>query len=130
MTARTRKWVVLSALGLLSLDLALVAVAAPKARGWLESARGSALVRAGTNALRDFGGAAAPLAAREARWVMVETRCEQEMAADGPSSCSTPGCEPSSRPSSSCPNASAPQGTVSGSSATGLPASMLGMTLE
>ena len=81
MTARTRKWVVLSALGLLSLDLALAAVAVPKARGWLESARSSARVRAG---------------------------------------CS----------SSSCPKDSAPLGTASGASATGLPASMLGMTLE
>lgn len=56
MTARTRKWVMLSALCLLSLDLALVAVAAPRAWGWLQGARTSALARAGTIALRDLQG--------------------------------------------------------------------------
>lgn len=163
MTARTRRWVVLSALGLLSLDLALVAVAAPRAREWLESARASALVRAGTTALRDLGGpgargvenlgaanltrfthrgagvyafilsatprgaahAAAVLAPREARCLIVEARCERAMAADCPSNCPTPSCL-----SSGCPKNSAPQGTTSRSSATGLPTSMLGVTLE
>jgi hypothetical protein len=94
MTARTRTWVVLSALGLLSLDLALVAVAAPMARGWLDRARTSALVRV-------------------------------VPAADCPSSCPAPSCPPSG-----CPKNSAPQGTASGWSSTGLPTSMMGVTLD
>jgi hypothetical protein len=163
MTARTRKWVVLSALCLLSLDLALVAVAAPRARGWLESARTSALARAGTRGVENLSGAllarfthrstgvyafilrttpreaaraAAVQAPREASWVMVATpsvravEAMEAMEADCPSIGPTPSCPSSSCPSSNCPKTAAPKGAVSGSSATGLPISMLGMTLE
>jgi hypothetical protein len=168
MTARTRKWVVLSVLCLMSLDLALVAVAAPRARGWLESARTSALVRAGTSALRNLegpgargvanlsaslvsrftrrstsvyafvlratprgvAGEAARQARPEARWVIVETRCDRALAVDCRSSCATPNCPSSSCSSSNCPKHTAAQGTSSGSPTTALPISMLGMTLE
>jgi len=186
MKARTRKWVVLSALALLSLDFALVAVAVPRAQGWLESARASALVRAGTAAWRglenpaargvaDFNASlltrfthrstsvyaivlqatphrvpreaavrvareAGVRAAREARWVMVETRCERATAAEvasgtiapecPSSSCPSSSCPSSSCPSSSCPKTSTPRGTASGPSTTGLPTSMMGITLE
>ena len=173
MTARTRKWAVLSALCLLALDLAFVAAAAPRARGWLQSARGSALVRAGTIALRDLGAPgvrgvenlsaalltrfthrgtnvyalivratpradarpAAMQARHEARGVMFEKREVRTLAADCMSSCPTSSCPSSSCPttgcaSSSCPKTSAPEGTSSRSSATGLPISVLGVTME
>ena len=54
MKASTRRWVSLSALGLLALDLGALAIAAPRARGWLESARASSLVRAGATAVTDL----------------------------------------------------------------------------
>jgi hypothetical protein len=54
MKASTRRWVTLSALGLLALDLGVFAIAVPRARGWLESARSSSLVRAGAIAVRDL----------------------------------------------------------------------------
>lgn len=172
MTARTRKWAVLSALCLLSLDLALVAVAAPRARGWLESARGSALVRAGTIAARDLvapgtrgvenrtaalltrfthrstnvyalilratpraAARTAALRARETRLVMIERRTVRTLTADCPSICPTSSCPLSSCPSmgcpsSSCPKASTPVVGTSRSSATGLPISVLGVTME
>jgi hypothetical protein len=176
MTARTRKWVVLSALCLLSLDLALVAVAAPKAWGWLESGRGSALARAGARQVENLSGAlltrvthrnssvyafivrstphetplhvvrmvevkvpreaervAEEQATREARWMVVETPAVPEVP-DCPAFCSTPRCPMSSCPSSSCPASSCPKTSApksaSSGSATGLPISMLGMTLE
>jgi hypothetical protein len=168
MTARTRKWAVLSALCLLSLDLALVAVAAPRARGWLESARGSALVRAGTIALRDLGApgergleklsatlltrfthrstnvyaiilratpreaarAAAVQARREARCVMIEKRVVCTMATDGASDCPLSSCPTAGCASSGLPKGSEPEGPASRSSATGLPISVLGVTME
>ena len=54
MKASTRRWVSLSALGLLALDLGAFAIAAPRAKGWLEGARASRLARAGAAALRDL----------------------------------------------------------------------------
>jgi hypothetical protein len=54
MKASTRRWLSLSALGLLALDLGAFAIAAPRARGWLESARSSTLLRAGVTAVRDL----------------------------------------------------------------------------
>jgi hypothetical protein len=54
MKASTRRWVTLSALGLLALDLGAFAIAAPRARGWIESARSSGLARAGATAVRDL----------------------------------------------------------------------------
>ena len=186
MTARTRKWVMLSALGLLSLDLVVVAVAAPRARGWLESARGSALVRTGAIALRDLaapgargignvsaalltrfthrsttvyalvlratpseaarqaGRAEAQQARHEARRVMIEERYIRTLATDYSASCPTSGCPVSACPTTvscpvsacpvtgcpSSPKTPAPQGASARSSATGLPFSVLGVTIE
>ena len=182
MTARTRKWVVLSALCLLSLDLVVVAVAAPRARGWLESARGSALVRAGTIALRDVGvpgtrglqnlsaalltrfthrsttvyalvlratprefareRATARQVRQGARRVMIEERYIRALATDVSTSCPTSSCPVSTCPTTvscpvsacpvtGCPKTPAPEGTGSTrTSATGLPFSVLGVTIE
>ena len=54
MNASTRKWVSLSALGLLALDLGAFAIAAPRAHGWLERARTSNLIQSGAAALRSL----------------------------------------------------------------------------
>jgi len=54
MKASTRRWVTLSALGLLALDLGTLVIAAPRASGWLERARASSLVRAGAAAVRNL----------------------------------------------------------------------------
>ena len=52
MTRRTRMWLSLSVLGMLVLDLAALAVAAPYARAWLTGDRAAAVARAGAIAVR------------------------------------------------------------------------------
>jgi hypothetical protein len=54
MKASTRRWVMLSALGLLALDLGTLVIAAPRAQDWLGRARASSLVRAGAAAVRNL----------------------------------------------------------------------------
>lgn len=163
MTARTSKWLMLSALCLLSLDLTLAAVAAPRAPGLLERARTSALARAGAATLRGLEGPgrravgnlgarllahvtqrgtgvyafivrATPGSAldgrRGTRLLMIETRCIRSVTADGPSGPAAAMCPLTRCPLPGCPKQAPSRGTTSGAPETGLPISLLGVTLE
>lgn len=153
MKASTRRWVSLSALSLLVLDLGAIAAVGPQARGWLERARTSSVLRAGAIVARGFGHAGTR-GLGHATFALL-TRFTQRSgsvyafilsATPAVASCGHDASRP--RPARkvmvemrcvraaaaecpwSCPKGGAAPSTATGSSGIGLPIPALGMTLE
>ena len=158
MNTSTRRWVSLSALSLLALDLGAFAIAAPRARAWAEHARASGLLRAGVAAVRDLERVSAR-GAENAGFALLTHFARRSGRAYAFILHATPPAGmrdhtrtfarrtrmvmvesrcvqaeamvgPSSCPLSTCPRHDASSGTVPGSSAIGLPTSALRITVE
>ena len=158
MKASTRRWMSLSALGLLALDLGAFAVAAPHARGWFERVQTSGVLRTGALAVRNLE-RAGTRGAEQAGFALLTHFTRRSgrayafiLGATPPAmtGAQAPSCPrgtrivmveaqrletgasdgPASCPLSSCPGQGAAPESAPGSSAIGLPTSALRVTVE